>query len=225
MIRFRTFLFVMLAVAAADTVVANPLSFLGETYSEWKERLFGSEQAKKTVTDAPPRGPISLAPGQPLRVRVDGSAERREFPRGESRYRSVELPRRLEHAALRVQVVAQPNPHGSGKTVFKPVLYTLAGDRVETTVEVKPLHIDIRPFQRTRLLACVALDDVERFALATPAEAIGKSYESEVREAVKAPSIGGFYYRTDAIKTRLPYSDGGEIILEIDEQPESGKGC
>jgi hypothetical protein len=96
---------------------------------------------------------------------------------------------------------------------------------VRKPVEAKPLNLDIRPFRRTRLLACVTLDRVRRFAVATTPEAAGKSYESELREAVKAPTPGGFYYTTDALKTKLPFALTGELILEITAEGASGQGC
>jgi hypothetical protein len=96
---------------------------------------------------------------------------------------------------------------------------------VRDTVEVKPLHLDIRPFRATRLLGCVTLDKTHRFAVGTASDVVGKSYESEVREAIKAPTQGGFYYATDAVKVKLPYAATGELILEVTSEPEAGKGC
>lgn len=110
--------------------------------------------------------------------------------------------------------------------MFKPFLYTLnADDTVRDTVEVKPLHLDIRPFRRTRLLGCATLDKVVRFAVATEPGVVGKSYESEVRDAIKAPTQGGFYYATDAVKVKLPYADTGELTLEVTRESAPGKGC
>ncbi|MBO9662628.1 hypothetical protein [Dokdonella sp.] len=226
MIRFRLLLSVALAVVAADAAAANPLRFLGETYSEWKERLFGSGHPTPAVVDAPAKGPIALPTEQPMRVRVDDKAPERDFPKGESRYRLVELPRHLDHAAVRVQVLALPNPNGRGKAVFKPLLYVFGDDgTVRAPIEAKPLNLDIRPFRRTRLLACVTLDQVRRFALATTPSVVGKTYESELREAVSAPTQYGFYYKTEALKTRLPYAATGEIIIEVTPESEAGKGC
>lgn len=226
MIRFRILLFAMLAVLAADALAVNPLRFLGETFSEWKERLFGAGHPTPTVVDAPATGPIALPPEQPMRVRIDAKAPERDFPKGESRYRLIELPQHLDHAAVRIQVLTTPNPEGRGKAVFKPLLYVLGDDdTVRAPIEAKPLNLDIRPFRRTRLLACVTLDQVRRFALATTSNALGKSYESELREAVKAPTQYGFYYTTDALKTRLPYAATGEIIIEVTAETEAGKGC
>lgn len=209
------------AVAAA-----NPLSFIGETYAEWKERLFGGERAKVEVVDAPAAGTVQLPLRQPLRVRIGPNADERDFPKGKSRYRLVELPEELERAAVRIQTVAGPNPRGRGNAVLKPFLYVYDRDgKPRDPVEAKPLHLDIRPLKRTRLLACVTLDHVRRFAVATTPDAAGKSYESEVREAVKAPTPGGFYYTTDAIKTRLPYAATGIVILEVMPEAGDGNGC
>jgi hypothetical protein len=226
MLRFRLLVIAALAVAAADALAVNPLDFIGETYSEWKDRLFGPGHPAPAVVDAPAEGPIALPPGQPLRLRVDDKAPERDFPKGTSRYRLVELPERLEHAAVRVQVLATANPKGRGKVVFKPLLYVLDDDGgVRKPVEAKPLNLDIRPFRRTRLLACVKLDGVRRFAVATTPDAVGKSYESELREAVKAPTQGGFYYTTEALKTKLPFAASGELIIEVTAESAAGQGC
>lgn len=205
------------AVLAGCATVTAPLS-------EWKNRLFGVEPAP--VVAAPAHGVVVLAPNRPERIGVDDTAPERDFPKGRSHYRLVELPREFAHATLRVRVTARPRRHGRGHTVIKPVLYVLDdADAVRATREVKPLHLDIRPFRATRLLACVTLDKVRRFAVATLPSAVGKSYESEVRDAVKVPSKGGFYYATDAVKVKLPYAATGELVLEVTEEAESGKGC
>lgn len=215
----------VVAICSAQ-VAANPLSLIGETFSDWKARLFGRSHETAAVVDAPAKGPIAMQPDHPQRLRIDAGAPQREFVRGSSHYRVVELPEELAHAAVRIQVVAQNNPDGRGNVVFKPLLYVLDGDEtVRAPVEAKPLHIDIRPFRRTRLLGCVTLDKVRRFAVATAADAVGKSYESEVREAIKAPTQGGFYYSTDAVKVRLPYAATGVLILRVSAEKESGRGC
>ena len=217
-----------LAIACLATVcvaasASNPLTMIGETFSDWKDRLFGKP---KPVVEAPPEGAIALDTDQPTRLRVDKAAPERDFPKGKSRYRVIELPRDLDHAAVRVQITAMPREHAFGHEVFKPFLYTLnADDTVRDTIEVKPLHLDIRPFRRTRLLGCATLDKVGRFAVATEPEIVGKSYESEVRDAIKAPTQGGFYYATDAVKVKLPYADTGELTLEVTKEPTAGTGC
>jgi hypothetical protein len=208
------------SVAAA---AANPFSAIGETFSDWKDRLFGKP---KPVLEAPAEGPIPLKPDHPTRLRIDKSAPEREFPKGRSRYRIIDLPDDFEHAAVRVQVTALSRENAFGHEVFKPFLYTLdADDSVRDTVEVKPLHLDIRPFRRTRLLGCAMLEKVGRFAVATDPAVVGKSYESEVRNAIKAPTQGGFYYATDAVKVKLPYAATGELTLEVTKEPAAGKGC
>jgi hypothetical protein len=217
----RLVLFAAVAVSAASA--ANPLSFIGETFSDWKERLFGKPH--RTV-DAPAEGTIALEPGKAVRIRIGQDAPEREFPKGKSRYRIVELPEDLDHAALRVQVAALPRENAFGHEVFKPLLYLLdVNENVVGEMEVKPLHLDIRPFRRTRLLGCVTLDAAHRFAIATNPSLVGKSYESEVRDAIKAPTQGGFYYATDAVKVRLPYAASGEIVLEATKETDTGKGC
>jgi hypothetical protein len=215
-----------LILAASPAGAANPLDLIGETYSQWKERLFGSGHPTPDVVDAPGSGPIAMEPGHPLRVQVADDAPERDFAKGKSRYREIELPNELEHAAVRVQVVAEPNKKGRGNVVFKPLLYVFAeGDSLRDPVEAKPLHLDMRPFRRTRLLGCVTLDKVQRFALATAPDTVGKSYEGEVRDAVSAPTPGGFYYTTDAVKAKLPYAETGTLILEVTAAPAAGKGC
>jgi len=204
---------------------AGPISFVTETFSDWRDRLFGKGHPTPEVVDAPASGVIELKPGQPVRLRIGEHAPKRDFAKGASRYRELELPAALEHASVRVQVVAQ---HGKehGNTVFKPLFYVHGeGDALRDPVEAKPLHVDIRPFRKTRLLGCVRLDDVQRFAVATDPSVVGKSYVSEVREAVKAPTQNGFYYTTDAIKARLPYAATGTLILEVTAEKDAKSGC
>lgn len=190
----------------------------------WKERLFGTPDPPPV--DAPASGVVLLSPGRPQRVLVDGAAPRREFPQGSSRYRLIELPRTYAHATLQVRVLARPRSEGRGNSVFRPIVYVLDdAEKVRATVEVRPLHLDIRPFRRTRLLACVPLEDVRRFAIATSPKRVGTSYETEVRDALKAPTRGGFHYRTDAVKVKLPYAETGELVLEVTEQDARGEGC
>lgn len=209
---------------AAHATAANPLALIGETFSDWKARLFGSHAP--AVVDAPAQGPVLLQPAHPQRVAIGTDAPERDFAKGRSHYRIIEFPHELEHAALRVQVIAQRNRHGRGNAVFKPLFYALGDhDEVRDPVEAKPLHLDIRPFRRTRLLGCVTLDGARRIAVATAAATVGKSYESEVRDAVKAPTPGGFYYSTDAVKVKLPYAATGELILQVTPEAASGKGC
>jgi hypothetical protein len=211
---------------AQEALAANPLRLISETYAEWKERLFGASHPVPAVVDAPANGPILLQPGHPQRLRVDADSPEREFKKNNSRYRVIELPDELEHAAVRLQVLTERNEKGHGNTVFKPLFYVLGdGDDVHDPVEAKPLHLDIRPFRSSRLLACVTLDKVKRFAVATSADTVGKSYESDVREAVKAPTQGGFYYTTDAVKVKLPYAATGTLIIEVTSEDKSGKGC
>jgi hypothetical protein len=219
--------FAAATIAVASTsAAANPLKFVSETFSDWKQRLFGTPtQAPEEVT-APASGPIALKPGQRLRLDIGDDAPERDLAKGKSRYRVVELPQEIEHAALRVQVMTTSNEKGRGHVVFKPLFYVFGeGEDLREPIEAKPLHLDIRPFRKSRLLGCVTLDKVQRFVLATAADTIGKSYESEVREAVKAPTPGGFYYSTDAVKVKLPYAATGSLILEITSEKKAGAGC
>jgi len=213
-----------LALAAGVAHAANPFTAISETFSDWKDRLFGKPAV---VTDAPAEDPIKLDPGHPLRVVIDNATPDREFAKGKSHYRVIELPADVAHVTLRVQVAALKREKAFGREVFKPFLYPLDGDAAGTPIEIKPLHLDIRPFRRTRLLGCVplTLDKVRRFAIATSPEIVGKSYESEVREAVQAPTQGGFYYATDAVKVKLPWAATGELVLDVAREAAPGKGC
>lgn len=222
----RKILFAALLAAMSFPAAANPLRAVGETFSDWKQRLFGAPAAKVVEVAAPAEGAVALKPGQKVRFAIGDKAPQRAFAKGGSRYRDVELPERFEHAAVRVQVAAIDNPEGRGHVVFKPLLYVYDVDgNLRAPVEVKPLHLDIRPFRRSRLLGCVTLDDVQRFAIATSPEFVGKSYQSEVREAVKAPTAGGFYYATDAVKVRLPYASTGQLVIEVSREDKPGTGC
>jgi hypothetical protein len=219
----RVLIAAIVAATSAQTLAANPLSVITETFSDWKDRLFGK---KIEVTDAPTQDPVALAPDHPMRLSIDGATPERDLAKGKTRYRIVELPADVEHAAVRVQVTAMRRDSAFGHEVFKPYFFVLNDDdSVRDTVEVKPLHLDIRPFRPTRLLGCVTLDKARRFAVGTASDVVGKSYESEVREAIKAPTQGGFYYATDAVKVKLPYAATGELILEVTSEPEAGKGC
>lgn len=219
--RIAATIFVLLAALSgfADPAQANPLT-------EWKKRLFGQRPAASPVRDAVAEGPIVLGPERPERVVIDANAPERDFPEGRSRYREIELPREYAHAALRVQVIAQPRSKGHGNGVFKPILYLLGDDgRLGKTVKVEPLLLDIRPFQPTRLLACVPLEKVRRFALATPSNADSHSYQSAARDKVNASSKKGFYYSTDTVKATLPYDEVGQVVLEFTSESAEGKGC
>jgi hypothetical protein len=222
-VRASTLALACLSTVSVAAFAANPLSAIGETFSDWKDRLFGTPT--KTL-DAPADGSVALAPKQPMRVKIGKSTPERDFPKGKSHFRIVDLPAGIEHAAVRVQITAMPRDGAFGHDVFKPYLYTLnADDTVRDMIEVKPLHLDIRPFRSTRLLGCATLDHVERFALATQPGVVGKSYESEVRDSIKAPTQGGYYYATDAVKVKLPFAATGEVVLEVTQEATAGKGC
>ncbi len=222
----RLALVTAMALCPLQARAVNPLSLISETYSHWKDRLFGANHVKPALIDAPALGPITMQPGHPQRFTIDSKAPERDFAKGKSHYRVVELAQPLDHVAVRVQVIAQHKQKGRGNAVFKPLLYVLGdGDNARDPVDVKPLHLDIRPFRRTRLLGCVTLENVQRIAVATAADAVGKSYETDVRDAVKAPTPGGFYYTTDAVKVALPYAATGLLIIEITQEDKAGQGC
>lgn len=208
-----------LVVSAAPACAANP-------FVAWKERLFGARPAESPVREAAGDGVVVLGMDRPEHLTIERDADQRTFPEGKSRFREVELSREFEHVALRVQVIAESNPHGRGNAVFKPIIYLLGDDgSVRESKLVEPLYLDIRPFQPTRLLACVPLDKVRKFAIATPAKAVGQVFDSKVRDKVKAPSKGGFYYATDPIKVYLPFVDTGEMIVEVIRAEKKGEGC
>ena len=192
----------------------------------WKERLFGERPSRPEVQQAPKSGVIVLGMNRPERLSISGESEQRDFPKGKSPYREIELQREFKRVAVRVQVIAGSNPEGRGNAVFKPVLYVLEDDgSVRDTRMVEPLELDIRPFKPTRLLACVTLDKVRRFAIATPSSATDEYYESRSRDKLKASSRGGFYYATDAVKVRLPYVDSGELVIEVTGLDKKEDGC
>jgi hypothetical protein len=222
-IRISSLALSCLATVSVAAFAANPLSAIGETFSDWKDRLFGKPNP---TVDAPADGAVSLEAKRPTRVKINTATPERDFPKGKSHFRIVDLPAGIEHAAIRVQITAMPRDGAFGHEVFKPYVYTLnADDTVRDTIEVKPLHLDIRPFRSTRLLGCATLENVARFAIATDPTAVGKSYESEVRDSIKAPTQGGYYYATDAVKVKLPFAATGEIVLEVTSEPTAGKGC
>ena len=188
--------------------------------------MFGERSSKPATRKSTEEGVVLLGLDRPERIVIDSSAEQRKFPKGSSRFREIELQREFAHVAVRVQVIAQANPQGRGNAVFKPILYVLDDkDKVRESTPAEPLEIDIRPFKPTRLLACVNLEKVRRFALATPASAVGKFYESKSRDKLKASSKGGFYYSTDPVKAQLPYVDTGELVIEVTRVANKGDGC
>lgn len=217
---FARILYLLILLPA--TGHARPDNF----FVEWKERLFGARPAEPAVVDAPDDGVVVLGLERPERVRIPVDAEQREFPKGKSRYREVELQREFDHVALRIQVIAQRAREGRGNTVFKPVLYLLddAG-KVGESRTIEPLYLDIRPFKPTRLLACVSLQNVRRLAIATSGDAQGKSYESRARGSVRAPTRAGFHYSTEPVNVKLPWADTGELIIELIKEDRKGSGC
>ncbi|HET9032359.1 MAG TPA: hypothetical protein VFN25_05570 [Dokdonella sp.] len=195
-------------------------------FTAWKDRLFGEQPSKPRPKKAPEHGVVLLGLDRAERVVIVPDSEQRKFPKGKSRYREIELQREFKHVAVRIQVIADSNPNGRGNAVFKPVLYVLDDNgKVTDSTIVEPLEIDIRPFKPTRLLACVNLENVRRFAVATPSSAPGKFYESRSRDKLKASSKGGYYYSTDAVKVRLPYLETGEFVIEVSRVNKKGEGC
>lgn len=163
----------------------------------------------------------------PERFVINTQSPQRAFPEGESRYRLIELSRTFAHVAVRLRVMAVPNPDARGNSVFKPIVYVIGDDeQVRDSQEAEPLLIDIQPFQRTRLLACISLENVRRFAIATPAAAVDTFYETKSRSKLKAPKTSyGFYYSTEPVKVKLPYKATGEMVLEVTVEESAGAGC
>lgn len=159
---------------------------------------------------------VVLEPGRRERIRIDRKSPRRKFIDEVTPYRLIELPRTYEKVVVRVQVIAQPAERGRGNNVIRPLLHVLEDDdSVRKSVRPEPLQLDIRPFKPTRLLGCVALENVRRFAVAADARAVGELHESHMRSAVKAPSAYGFHYATGSVKVYLPYASTGEMVIEV----------
>lgn len=159
---------------------------------------------------------VLLEPGRRERIRIDRKSPRRKFGKESTPYRLIELPRTYENVIVRVQVIAQQQERGRGNDVIRPLLHVLEDDdSVRSSVRPEPLQLDIRPFKPTRLLGCVSLENVRRFAIAADARAVGESHDSHMRSAVKAPTAYGFHYATGSVKVYLPYASTGEIIVEV----------
>ena len=218
-LRFAWVLSIFLALFAQGAVAANPFTI-------WKDRLFGERPSKPAAREASEEGVVLLGLDRPERIVIGSKAEQRKFPKGSSRFREIELQREFAHVAVRIQVIAEANPQGRGNAVFKPILYVLDdNDKVRESAPAEPLEIDIRPFKPTRLLACVNLENVRRFAIATPDSAKGKRYETKSRDKLKASSKGGFYYATDAVNVNLPYIETGDMVIEVTRVSKKGEGC
>jgi hypothetical protein len=61
--------------------------------------------------------------------------------------------------------------------------------------------------------------NLQRFLVATTEKDIGAAFESGARDKVSAPTKGGFYYSTDAVKVKLPYAATGELVLTVSAKP------
>lgn len=198
-----------------------------DTFGEWRDAMFS------VIKDEEPLGPegadLPIVPTMnvPERMAITPLSPKASFPEGDSHYRMIELSREFAHIAVRLRVMAVPNPNGRGNSVFKPVLYVLDdAEQVRDKHIVDPLLLDMQPFKRTRLLACTSLENVRRFAIATPAKAVGSFYETASRGKVKAPKTSyGFYYSTESIKVKLPYAQTGELVIEVTEEASAGAGC
>lgn len=212
------------ALAMPSPVLARPAD--EPAASATQDGVLPWRRKRARVQDAPATGVVLLEPGVRERIRVDRDSPRRKFAKETTRYRLVELSRTYKHVAVRIQVMAQPQERGRGNNVIRPMLHVLDDDdSVRQSVRPEPLHLDIRPFKRTRLLGCVTLDDVRRFAIAADARAVGENHESNMRSAVRAPTRHGFHYATGSVKVYLPYVSTGEVIIEVRPQEKSGAGC
>lgn len=194
---------------ASQSVAAGPIDWL-------REKLGGRPDAPKPGVVTAQPGAITLLLDQPTRLPVDATAPEAELPRGRSYFRRVELAKPVDEALVEVRVIAQDATTGKSRTVFRPLFYLLDDEgNVRETVAIDPLKIDIRPFQPTALVGCVKVKQLSRFLVATTDKDVGKSYESDARSSVKAPSKGGFYYSTDAVNVKLPYAATGVLVLTV----------
>lgn len=198
------------ALAFAAAAVANPF--------DWIERkLFGnSGHSKPYPAELRDPGPIVLKPGQPVHFWIDDAAPEAELPKGRSHFRRIEVQGTVERAHVRIATIAHDAASEKGHVVFKPLIYVLAEDGdVREMFEPDPLALDIRPFKRTRLNACIVVEKLQRFLVATSNKSLGSAFQSDAREDVKAPTQGGFYYRTESLKVKLPYAPTGELVLSV----------
>ena len=198
-----------------------------DTFSSWRDQMFSVIRDEDPLGDENSNLAIVPTMNVPERFVVSTLSPQREFPEGESHYRLIELSRTFAHVAVRLRVMAVPNPDGRGNAVFKPIIYVIDdSEKIREAQEAEPLLLDIQPFKRTRLLACVSLENVRRFAIATPAEAVGTFYETKSRSKLKAPKTDyGFYYSTEPVKIKLPYAATGEMVLEVTREESAGAGC
>lgn len=216
---FRRLAMVLLACLSTPVAADNLLKV-------WKDRLFGELPTRAKVREAPREGVVVLGLDRPEHVRIERVSPERTFKAGQERYREFELQRQLEHVSVRIQVLAGPNPDGRGNSVIKPTLHVLADDgSITSTSVVEPLLLDIRPFKPTRLLACIPVENVRRFAISTPLDVRGKAYQSNARGKIKVPSGGSFFYASDEIRTQIPYAASGELIIEVSAAKAKGEGC
>jgi hypothetical protein len=218
-----SFRLLVLALALPPPVhAANPFDWL-------QDKLRGKSDREKVATAAElrDRGPISLKPGEPVRFLVGDDSPDAELPKGHSHFRRVEMQGSVAKAHVRVTVLAQDAESGRTRSVFKPVLYLLDEEgNVRKTVEFESLEPDLRAFKRTQLVGCATADDVQRLLVATPADAVGKNYESAARDAVKAPTQSGFFYSsTEGSKLKLPYAATGELVLDVIPAESDKRPC
>lgn len=198
-----------------------------DTFSSWRDSMFSVIRDEEPLGEEDSNLPIVPTMNVPERFVVSAQSPERDFPEGDSHYRLIELSRTFAHVAVRLRVMAIPNPDGRGNTVFKPIIYVIDDDeKVRDAHEAEPLLLDIQPFKRTRLLACISLEKVRRFAIATPAKAVGTFYETKSRSKLKAPKTNyGFFYSTEPVKVKLPYRSTGEMVLEVTREDSAGAGC
>lgn len=221
-LRFLLFLLSgLLAIAACrSAIAANP-------FVQWRDRLFDVTPTDPPLANVGSDESLVLGWRRPQRFLIDGKSPEGDFPpTGRSHYRLIELPREVDHVAIRLQVLTTNQRGQRGNTMFKPIIHVWSDDgHPRPLIEVKPLLVDIRPFRRTRLLACITLDHVRRFAVATDPSLVGKYFESAVRDKVEAPTSYGFYYSTGPVKLNLPYALFGEMVIEATPEKKSGEGC
>lgn len=218
-----SFRLLVLALALPLPVcAANPFDWL-------QDKLRGKPDGAKaaTATELRDHGPISLKPGEPVRFRVGDDAPDAELPKGHSHFRRVEMQGSVAKAHVRVTVLAQDAESGRARSVFKPVLYLLDEEgNVRKTVEFETLEPDLRAFKRTQLTGCAVAEDVQRLLVATPADAVGKNFETAAHDAVKAPTQSGFFYSSsEGSKLKLPYAATGELVLDVIPAESDKRPC
>ncbi|MEO8458930.1 MAG: hypothetical protein ABI451_00235 [Dokdonella sp.] len=217
----------LVSFAGLAATAACRLATAANPFIEWRDRLFDVAPVDPPLASVAADESLVLGWRRAQRFLIDAKSPEGDFPpTGRSHYRLIELPREVEHVAIRLQVLTTRQRGQRGNTMFKPIIHVWNDDgHPRPAIEVKPLLVDIRPFRRTRLLACMTMDNVRRFAIVTDPSLVGKYFESAARDKVEAPTKDGFYYSTGAVKLHLPFAAFGEMVIEATPEKKSGEGC